>query len=83
MTKDSVTYVTYSHGVDAKHISLGNLAHDPKNPKFYEPYVEKSYSEYDSPFQLWPLLSCIGGNEKLIDDIVSQTKHPTGRHQLN
>jgi len=48
MGKDSVTYVTYSQGVDAKHISLGNLAHDPKNPKFYDPHVEKSYAEYAS-----------------------------------
>jgi len=48
MGKDSVTYVTYSQGVDAKHISLGNLAHDPKNPKFYDPYVEKAYAEYVS-----------------------------------
>ena len=46
MGQQTVTYVTYSQGVDAKHISLGNLTHDPKNPKFYEPYVEQSYSEY-------------------------------------
>jgi hypothetical protein len=45
MGKETVTYVTYREGIDAKHLYLGNLAHDPKNPKFYDPYVDKTYTE--------------------------------------
>jgi len=45
MSKEKVTYITYDHGIDAKHLHLGNLVHDFKHPKDYEPYVEKAYTE--------------------------------------
>jgi hypothetical protein len=45
MPKETSTYYTYNEGVEAKHLHLGNLVHDYKNPNEYEPYVEKSYTE--------------------------------------
>lgn len=39
------TYITYNEGQEAKHLHLGNLVHDFKNPNEYEPYVEKAYTE--------------------------------------
>jgi len=42
---NSLTYVTYNEGVDAKHLHLGNLVHDYLNPRELDPYVEKSYTE--------------------------------------
>lgn len=41
-----VTYVTYTRGVDAKHLHLGNLVHDFKDPLNFEPYVEKLYIKW-------------------------------------
>ncbi|EKD14930.1 hypothetical protein MBM_06691 [Drepanopeziza brunnea f. sp. 'multigermtubi' MB_m1] len=50
MSEDKVTYVTYNAGIDGKHLHLGNLVHDYQNPSFYEPYVEKAYTDIkDSP----------------------------------
>lgn len=40
-----VTYVTYNKGLDAKHLHLGNLVHDFKDPINLEPYIEKAYTE--------------------------------------
>jgi len=34
-----------SSGLDAKHLHLGNLVHDFKNPILYDPHVEKAYTE--------------------------------------
>jgi hypothetical protein len=45
MSKEQVTYVTYAEGQEAKHLHLGNLSHDLKNPNEYDPYIEKSYTE--------------------------------------
>ena len=45
MSKDRATYITYNQGLDAKHLHLGNLVHDFKNPKFFDPYVEAAYTE--------------------------------------
>jgi hypothetical protein len=45
MSKGKVTYITYNAGIDGKHLHLGNLVHDFKNPSFYEPHVEKAYTE--------------------------------------
>ena len=42
----SVTYVTYNEGIDAKRLHLGNLVHDFKNPALYEPYIDKTYTEW-------------------------------------
>jgi hypothetical protein len=41
-----VTYVTYNEGLEAKRLHLGNLVHDFKRPNFFEPYVEKAYTEW-------------------------------------
>merc|ERR1711939_1117936 len=50
MSKGNVTYITYNAGIDGKHLHLGNLVHDFKNPSFYEPHVEKAYTDIqDSP----------------------------------
>jgi hypothetical protein len=45
MSKSKVTYVTYNSGQEAKHLHLGNLVHDFKNPNSLDPYVEKAYTE--------------------------------------
>lgn len=42
-------YVTYNSGLDSKHLHLGNLVHDFKNPANLDPYEEKSYTEYLYP----------------------------------
>jgi hypothetical protein len=41
-------YYTYNSGVEAKHLHLGNLVHDYKNPNDLEPYIEKAYTEFVS-----------------------------------
>jgi hypothetical protein len=41
-----ITYVTYNEGLEAKRLHLGNLVHDFKGPKNFEPYVEKAYTEW-------------------------------------
>jgi len=48
-----VTYVTYNEGLDAKHLHLGNLVHDFKDPKNLEPYVEKAYTDITEPAPEW------------------------------
>jgi hypothetical protein len=48
MSKQKVTYITYNEGIDAKNLHLGNLVHSIKDPRSYEPYVDKTYSEFVS-----------------------------------
>jgi hypothetical protein len=45
MSKEKVTYVTYNEGLEAKHLRLGNLVHDYRNPNSLDPHVEKAYNE--------------------------------------
>ncbi|KAI9053134.1 hypothetical protein LZ554_003400 [Drepanopeziza brunnea f. sp. 'monogermtubi'] len=53
MSEDKVTYVTYNAGIDGKHLHLGNLVHDYQNPSFYDPYIEKAYTDIEDSPPAW------------------------------
>ncbi|KAG4438582.1 hypothetical protein IFR05_005957 [Cadophora sp. M221] len=60
MSKGKVTYITYNAGIDGKHLHLGNLVHDFKNPSFYEPHVEKAYTDIQDSPPDWAKLTQLG-----------------------
>ncbi|CZT11257.1 uncharacterized protein RCO7_09949 [Rhynchosporium graminicola] len=60
MSKEKATYITYNAGVDAKHLHLGNLVHDFKNPSFYEPHIEKAYPDIQDSPPDWAELTQLG-----------------------
>ncbi|KAL2070211.1 hypothetical protein VTL71DRAFT_13237 [Oculimacula yallundae] len=60
MSTGKATYITYNAGIDAKHLHLGNLVHDFKNPSFYEPYVEKAYTDIQDSPPDWAELTQLG-----------------------
>merc|ERR1711939_308841 len=64
MSKGNVTYITYNAGIDGKHLHLGNLVHDFKNPSFYEPHVEKAYTDIQDSPPDWAEVTQLGNSRQ-------------------
>jgi len=60
MSEKSTTYITYNEGLDSKHLHLGNLVHDFKNPSFHDPHIEKSYTDIQDPAPAWATSTALG-----------------------
>ncbi|KAK6586890.1 hypothetical protein PZA11_000180 [Diplocarpon coronariae] len=59
MSANKITYITYNAGVDWKNLHLGNLVHDFQNPSFYDPHIEKAYTDIGDFPPDWASLTSI------------------------